>query len=398
MKKDILILANFCSEFDGSGNGRFNYIAKELSKYNVDVELVTSDFSHILKTKRKERKADVFKITLLREPPYDKNISLKGIYSHHILSKNLSIYLKERKRPDVIYCAVPSLDFAYVAAKYAKKNSIKFIIDVQDLWPEAFKIVFNVPIVSDFIYDILRKKADSIYESADCIIAVSQTYVERAMKVNKKCTKGYPVFLGTDLENFDDIAKESKIKRPDDEIWIAYIGTLGHSYDLFTVIDALKLLKEKYGKLKFIVMGDGPLKNEFETYAENSGIYYEFTGNLDYSDMVSKLVACDIAVNPIKKGAAQSIINKVGDYAAAGLPVVNTQECEEYRNLVTEYDAGINCGNGDVQQLSEAIERLAINSEVREKMGANNRHLAEEKFDRQKTYPKLVKFIAGGFA
>ena len=42
--------------------------------------------------------------------------------------------------------------------------------------------------------------------------------------------------------------------------------------------------------------------------------------------MVGMLGVCDIAVNSISKGAAQSIINKHGDYAAAGLPVVNTQE------------------------------------------------------------------------
>lgn len=55
-----------------------------------------------------------------------------------------------------------------------------------------------------------------------------------------------------------------------------------------------------------------------------------------YPEMCGRLVACYIAVNPITHGAAQSIINKHGDYAASGLPVVNTQECEEYRNLVGE--------------------------------------------------------------
>lgn len=58
--------------------------------------------------------------------------------------------------------------------------------------------------------------------------------------------------------------------------------------------------------------------------------------------MVGLLCSCDIAVNPIKKGSAGSIINKVGDYAAAGIPVVNTQENLEYKNILEEYNAGIN--------------------------------------------------------
>lgn len=47
-------------------------------------------------------------------------------------------------------------------------------------------------------------------------------------------------------------------------------------------------------------------------------IYAEFTGRLSYEKMVGLLCSCDIVVNPINKGAAQSITNKVGDYALSG--------------------------------------------------------------------------------
>ena len=121
----------------------------------------------------------------------------------------------------------------------------------------------------------------------------------------------------------------------------------------------------------------------------------EFTGMLDYSEMVSKLIQCDIAVNPIAKGAAGSIINKVGDYAAAGLPVINTQECQEYRDLITNYSAGINCENGNPEDIAEKILFLFQNENNRREMGRNNRVLAEEKFDRGKTYPTLIAAILG---
>ena len=95
--------------------------------------------------------------------------------------------------------------------------------------------------------------------------------------------------------------------------------------------------------IKFIVMGDGPLKSEFEDYAREKNVNAEFLGRLEYEKMTGILCACDIAVNPIKAKSAGSIINKVADYAAAGLPVINTQECEEYRNLVENYKIGFNC-------------------------------------------------------
>ena len=56
-------------------------------------------------------------------------------------------------------------------------------------------------------------------------------------------------------------------------------------------------------------MGSGPLKYEFEKYAKENKVNVEFTGRLNYEEMVGRLVSCEIAVNPISNGAAQSIIN-----------------------------------------------------------------------------------------
>ncbi len=52
MEKDILIIAHFCSDFDGKGNNRFNYLAEIFGNNYSSVELVTSDFSHNKKMKR----------------------------------------------------------------------------------------------------------------------------------------------------------------------------------------------------------------------------------------------------------------------------------------------------------------------------------------------------------
>src|SRR5690606_10918395 len=116
----------------------------------------------------------------------------------------------------------------------------------QDLWPEAFKMVFNIPVISDLIYYPMKRKADYIYAAADEIVAVSQTYANRALVANGKCKDTNVIYLGTELTYFDRLAEENRIQnKPEGEIWLAYVGTLGHSYDLITVIDALKILDDK---------------------------------------------------------------------------------------------------------------------------------------------------------
>ena len=400
---NILIIAHFTQIPSEKGNSRFSYIANILGKDdNLNVELITTNFSHKNKQHRniENEKIDKlnYKLTMLEEPGYKKNVTLKRFYSHFIFSKKLKKYLQNmREKPDVIYCSVPSLDVAKEAVKFAKKKNIRFIIDIQDLWPEAFKMVFNIPIISDIIFYPLEKKADYIYKSADDIIAVSETYLNRAIKVNKKCENKLSVYLGTDLDKFDNYKNKLYIAEKEKNIKIVYIGTLGNSYNIKIIIDALKILLEKgIRNIEFIIMGDGPLKSEFEKYAKEKNVNCKFLGRLPYEEMVGKLCSCDIAVNPIKSNSAASIINKVGDYAAAGLSVINTQESEEYRNLVDEYDIGFNCKNNNANDVAEKIEILINNEKLRKLKGKNNRKLAEEKFDRKKTYKKIIKIIKDG--
>lgn len=397
MKKKVLIIANFTSLPWEQGNSRFPYIINLIDKEKYDVELVTSTFCHKNKTQRENKSEEIkldYKISLIYEPGYKKNVSLKRFYSHHVFAKNVEKHLGTIEKPDLIYCAVPSLDVAKVVAKYAENNDIKFVIDVQDLWPEAFKMVFKVPVVSDILFYPMKKTADYIYSRADSIVAVSKTYANRAAIENKKFNKKLSVFLGTDLECFDKAHKEFEIVPFDDVVRIAYIGTLGHSYDIKCVIDSIKILNDKGLKnILFVVMGDGPLKESFEAYSKEKEVNCEFTGRMAYEEMVGKLCSCDIAINPISKGAAQSIINKVGDYAASSLPVVNNQESREYRKLVEDYQIGFNVENSNPEEMAEKIELLYNDVELRKRLGENNRKLAEEKFDRQHTYKEIINLI-----
>lgn len=394
--KDVVIIANFSQVPGENGNDRFAYLAK-LLKDDCRIELITSSFHHKSKKQREKHCETVdsrFITTTVYEPGYPKNICFKRFYSHWIWGKNVRKYLKSRTKPDVIYCAVPSLTGPLAVAKYCKRNDVKFIVDIQDLWPEAFKMVFKVPVISDLIFAPFNWIANGIYKRADEIVAVSDTYVKRALRVNKKCKQGHTVFLGTQLKTFDENVRNNPVEKPEVELWLGYCGTLGASYDITCVLDALAIVKER-GLVppKFMVMGDGPRRAEFENYAKGKNVNAVFTGRLPYDQMCGRLNACDIAVNPITHGAAQSIINKHGDYAMSGLPVLNTQECEEYRNLVSSYDMGYNCNNDNAEDLADKLIYLLQNDAERARMGKNARKCAEEKFDRKNNYKEIISLV-----
>lgn len=393
---DILILTHFTSTFSDTDNDRFLYIAKELSKEH-SVEILTSDFCHEKKTHRnKTEKEWPFKVTFLAEKGYPKNVCIRRFYSHFLWGLEVKRYLRNRKKPDVVYCAVPSLTGPYMAAKYCKKNNIRFIIDLQDLWPEAFRMVFHMPIISNIIFMPFRKIANIIYSSANEIVAVSRTYANRALDENQRLREGHVVFLGTELENFDKYVEKEIPLTKGCELWLAYCGTLGSSYDLTCVFDALDIVKKSgIQPPKFIIMGDGPLKARFEEYAKKKDIDAVFMGRLAYDQMCAILSKCDMTVNPIVHGAAQSIINKHADYVASGLPIISTQENQEFKDLIEKYQMGVNCRNNDPSKLAENIIHYCKNEQLRLKTGKNARRCAEEKFDRKQTYREIVSLIVG---
>jgi glycosyltransferase involved in cell wall biosynthesis len=400
--KDILMISNYWHFECEKSSSRYHTLAKMIVEAGMELEVVTSTFYHPTKSQREYNNEFYnslpYKASLIYESGYDKNISIKRLISHRQLAKNTKKYLQFRNVPDVIYCFVPSLDLAEVITEYVKEKNVKLIIDILDLWPEAFKMALNLPVISNILLSPMKRKANKIYSAADEIVGVSQTYVNRALEVNKKCNEGYSVYIGAELSEFDKIVAENNlVSKPNNEIWISYIGTLGHSYDIPSVIDAISILKNRgLNNIKLMVIGDGPLRGRFEEHALNKGINYTFTGRLTYSEMIKILKACDIAVNPIVGSSAASIINKVSDYAAAGLPVINTQKSDEYRNLLTNYNAGVNCKNGDSIDLANKIQILYTSLESRKMMGSNNRKMAEKRFNREESYKILIELLKKG--
>ena len=390
----IAIVAQYSGDFLPGENERFCDLALRFAEIDETV-LITSDFSHKFKKKKQQQVfPEEYAVQMVETPAYQKNISLKRLYSCSVFAKNLGKALASIPDLKLVYCAVPSPDAGAVAARLCKERNIPFVLDIQDLWPDAFYMALNIPVVSNILFAPMKAVSDGLYRNTENVIAVSQTYVDRATKdIGHSAKRELVAFLGTSLKKFDVAAQAAEPVGEEEPFTVGYIGTLGYSYDIPLVTEAVASLQEKGRNIRFLVMGDGPLRQQFEEHAARKGIQVEFTGRLPYEQMVKRLVQCQAVANPIVKNSAGSIINKVGDYAAAGLPVVNTQECPEYRELVERYNCGINCPVGQWEPVAEALERLMDDEKLRLEMGKNARRLAEDWFDRDKSYEKSADFV-----
>ncbi len=395
MKKIAVITTS--TAFPGEkGLNRMFYIANLLSNNGFDIELITSDFQHWDKKHRKIDSnlfIDNIKVKLIHEIGYKRNIDPKRIISHFLLANKIYNYIKP-KQFDLVYCDIPDNHVAFLASKYAKHNNIPFIVDIEDLWPEAMKMVFNIPIISSLLFSYFSRDAKRTYRNASGFIGSSDTYKNEPNKYGVVCDLSETIYVGNEMSIFDEgVSQYSKeIEKNNNEYWVTYAGSLGSSYGIKTMIDSACLLS-KYKEIKFYILGDGPLRIDFEKYANEKECNVVFLGYVDYKKMAAYLKKSNVSVNSLVKGAAQSIVSKIGDYLAAGIPLINTGEDKEFRKKVENDDFGINVNPDNPQELSDAILLLKNNPQISKRMGKNARKIAEIEFDRKNSFKRIILMI-----
>ena len=365
------------------------------------MDLITTTFQHWEKAQRDveaiSKEEYKFRLKFIYEPGYKKNIDLRRIASHRIAAKNLKKLLEKEGDYDLIYCEIPPNDVALAAAQYAHDKGIPFVPDVNDLWPEAMRMVVDIPVVSDILFYPLKRDAEKVYSLVSGIIGTSDEYRDRPLKNQKLDVPRKTVYVGNEIAEFDKGVSRygSEILKEEGEFWVTYAGTIGTSYDIRTMVLAGKeLMDRKMDNIKIKILGNGPLKEELEKLAKDQGCRnVEFLGYVSYPEMAAWLAKSDILVNSFVKKAPQSIVTKIGDYLAAGKPMINTCMSPEFRMKVEKDGFGINILPEDPRILADAVTDLYKDPEGRNRMGKRAREIAMEQFDRPQSYKKITELI-----
>ena len=376
------------------GLGRMHYLAEYLCKNGFFVNLITGKYQHWEKRHRSNGYMNqVFgqaEITFVDEPAYRKNIDIKRLFSYKIMTTNIISYLKTQEY-DLVYCQIPDNYLAYMVGRYASSRGIPFIVDIEDLWPEAMEMIMPVTGIGKILLYPFARYAKKTYELADAVIGSSDTYRDEPEKYNIHIDKRITVYAGNDLAAFDcgALAHMDEIEKPEDEFWVTYAGTLGKSYDLETLIDASLLIPG----IRIMLLGDGPERAKLETRVKEKNAPVTFLGYKSYAVMAAYLKESDILINSLIKKAPQSITSKVGDYLAAGKPMINTGGNPEFFQKIEANGFGINVESENARALADGILKLKNNPECCRAMGEKARFVAEKEFDRDKICMNIVNLL-----
>ncbi|HHS1468959.1 TPA: glycosyltransferase [Neisseria meningitidis] len=383
---NITIVAPYCSLPSEPYFNRFWYLAERLSQSH-DVLLITSRFRHYDKSFRRHEdarnaSAERLKVILLDEPGYGKNVSLARLASHRTFVKNFERLL-EGCRPhewDIVYSAYPLMATNLLLGRHKARLGYKLIIDVQDVWPESFSSV--VPFLKKIPHRLLpfADRADRAYRCADALVAVSQTYLDRAKEANPD-VPAEAVCIGAD---FAAIASAPAKDFGDSTTRFFYFGTLSHSYDVKTVCLGIKRLVQAGENVELHIMGGGPDSDRLKQYADYR---IKFYGYLPYAEMMSIAKGCDIAVNAIHSHAMQSVTNKLSDYMALQKPVLNSQTNAEVLDLLNLLPHE-NYRSGDMDSFVQAAKNI-----LKRKNDPVQSDEIVRRFRRDISYQKIVNLI-----
>lgn len=234
------------------GYTRFRFLSELLVSEGFTVDLITSSFQHWEKQHRDCSKIcyqDLpYSVVFIDEPGYHKNLDLGRIRSHRIAAKNLRAHFERAARAyDLIYAEIPPNDVARVCAEVAHDQGIPFVADINDLWPEAMRMVVNIPVISSLTFYPFARDAKRVYQLLSGAVGTSDEYAARPAQDRVKPYPRATVYVGSDLAAFDAGADrcQGEIKKPDCEVWVAYAGTLGASYDVATLIEAAASLEHE---------------------------------------------------------------------------------------------------------------------------------------------------------
>jgi len=394
----ILILSNQVPLPNEQRVMRINTLNEMLSEKGHEVTILTSIFNHYDKQKRNPSVTfPDFHVVLLKECGYKKNISVKRIISQIEFSRNVEKWFREHcSEFDCVFAVVPTYEAVYRVGCICKSKGIPLIIDIEDLWPEAMAVVLGQNWFSKLVLAPMRCLANKTYRLADSFTAVSTSYLQRVLLVNKNTIDDSVVYLGVDSFRFalGKTLYSSFFAKPKDEFWVCYIGTLGASYDLETLFMAIKNLHEKgFTSIKCKILGKGPDKDRLVAFCKKNTINVDFVDFMEYQKMAAFLSKCDLMINPIKKRASQSVINKVGDYFASGKPVLNSCENVEMEQLINHYSVGMNYKPGNYSELACGILSLFSDHEKWRLCCDNSLRLFKDKFDRRISYLRIISQI-----
>jgi glycosyltransferase involved in cell wall biosynthesis len=211
--------------------------------------------------------------------------------------------------------------------------------------------------------------------------------------------------LGIDLAPFEKAGSKNSILREEigataDEILVGFVGRLTEIKNIPLILKAAKIYKEQNNsslpKLKFIIIGDGNLRESLEREVDKLGIKETviFLGNRNDADIF--YAGLDIVVlSSLNEGTPLSLIEAMANgktfvSTAVGGVVDLLGKTVEEKEDVKIHERGIGIASGNANALFGALIYLAKNESLRKTLGAKGKEFVQNNYSKERLTGDII--------
>ena len=229
-----------------------------------------------------------------------------------------------------------------------------------------------------------------IAPKADVKLCVSKWFHDYLLKNYSITTEIVP--NGVDVEKFKPMENPTAVKRQfglGNEPCVLFVGSLIPRKGLSFLVEAAKKIVKENADTKFLIVGEGPLKNQLTVSLESANLSgnFKFLGNLKEDALLAAYNCADVFVLPsIQEGQGIVLL----EAQASGKPVV-AFDVGGVNEAVRNKETGLLVKRGSSVELANALLRLLSDKSLREKMGANGRGFVSENFTWDICAQKMLK-------
>lgn len=284
------------------------------------------------------------------------------------------LYLLIKKKPDIFYQRFDGTLFLSPSLIFSKLLNIPLVMEVNGDMIDEISMRHEPQ-----VYVKLVKICEKIYYSnASRIITVTEGIKQEIIK--KYCIPEEKIEVignGVNTDTFRPLNRISNLKKKyglDKNNVVAFAGVLVEWQGLKYLVEAAPAILKEETETIFLIIGDGPLKNDLIQKVNDLNIdeKFIFTGFVPHDEVPLYINASDVCVVPkipLKSGYSPL---KLYEYMACGKAVI-ASDVKGFE-ILNKVKAGVLVEPQNSQKLSEAILQVLKDKALKNEMGKRGRN------------------------
>ncbi len=251
--------------------------------------------------------------------------------------------------------------------------------------------IFRGHDISQFVSKRGKQVYQKLFQTGDFFLANCDFFRQKVVNLGCNPDRIIVHFSGLDVSKF---TFKPRYFSPGDKMRLVTTGRLVEKKGIEYVIRAIAELSERHPNLEYTIIGDGPLKEEFQQLIQTLNIdsFVNLVGWKSEQEIIEILDQSQIFVAPsitAQDGDQDAPINVLKEAMAMGLPVVSTYH-GGIPELVEDGISGFLVPERDTSTLVEKLRYLIENPDCWLEMGQAGRTYVENHFDLNKLNDRLI--------